>query len=133
MNAFEKARESYKDRNYLYLFPSAHGTYFAVNYHAINAELNSFLSLFNTCGVLGGEHKLSEDDNHFEVWFEVEEEFYALAMESSVFRKAIEKMGVLITIEYPFEKRRDTWATDWTDGPDVVANYRARWSFFTEE
>jgi hypothetical protein len=105
MDAFERARESYKDREYLYLFPSKNGsTCHAVNYHAINNELNSFMNLFDNFGCC---HKISEDRNHQEVWFEVDEEFYLLAKHSDYFRGAIEKLGVEVVFEYPFEKKSE--------------------------
>lgn len=104
MNVFDKAHDSYVDRKFLYLFPHTSETYCAVNYDAVNSELNSFLSLFDVWGNKNGHHKVSEDGDHQEIWFEVDEEFYKLAMENKTFRRAIERLGVKITTEYPFKK-----------------------------
>lgn len=132
MDAFEKARDSYEGRKYLYLFPQPDNNYWAVNYHAINSELNSLLALFSISGKRTGKSKLSEDDNHSEVWFEVSDDFYQLATNNTTFRTAIERLGVEIVTEYPFFTQ-DTWATDWKTGSDISACYNARWSFFKEE
>ncbi len=100
---YERAHDSYKDRKFLYITPRTGNTYSAVNYYATNCELNSFLNLFDIWGS-HGEHKISEDENHQEVWFEVDEEFYQLAKHSRTFQRAIEKLGVTIVFEYPFYK-----------------------------
>jgi hypothetical protein len=132
MNAFELANESYRDRKYLYLFPQLECDYWAVNYYAVCTELNSLLKLFSINGK-SGKHKLSEDNNHSEVWFEVSDDFYYLATESSTFRAAIERLGVTIVTDYPFFTKRDTWSTNWKDEPEISAHYNARWSFFKGE
>lgn len=126
MNAFSCAEDSYNDRRFLYIFPRPNGsTYNAVNYHAINSGLNSFLTLFDVWNCGGGLHKSSEDDNHQEVWFEVDEEFYQLTKNSETFRRAIEKLGVEIVFEYPFRRReQEEWVKDWRELADVV--YKAR-------
>ena len=133
MDTFEKARDSYEGRKYLYLFPQPTNNYWAVNYHAINSELNSLLALFSISGKRDGKHKLSEDGNHSEVWFEISDDFYKLATSNHTVREAIERLGVVIVTDYPFFNRRDTWATDWKTSSDLSANYNARWSFFKED
>ena len=132
MNTFERAYYSYKDRRYLYLFPQPECDYWAVNYFAVCNELNSLLKLFSISGK-EGQHKLSEDNNHSEVWFEVNDDFYYLITENPTFRAGIERLGVQIVTDYPFFAKPDTWATDWTDGNEAIAHYRERWNFFKGE
>lgn len=110
---YQRRQDSYKDRKFLYLFPRPEGkTYNAVNYDATNNQLNTFLALFDVWGTNGGQHKVSEDENHQEVWFEVDEEFYQLAMHSNTFRQAIERLGVKVVTDYPFFKK-NPWTEDW--------------------
>lgn len=108
----QRNREAYKDRKFLYLFPNANGNYFAVNYDACNCELNSFLRLFDVWGNKSGHHKVSEDGNHQEVWFEVDEEFFKLATETMSFNRAFKLLGVRVVTEYPFTKK-NPWTNDW--------------------
>lgn len=107
---YEKAKDSYKDRKYLYLYPKADGnfTYYAINYDAINAALNSFLSLFDVNGLHRGKHKISEDNrNCLEVWFEVPYQFYYLCNKDSMFREAVKRLGVGIVFTRPFNITKD--------------------------
>lgn len=120
---FKRAHDSYKDRKFLYLFPRPDGkTYTVVNYDAVNSELNSFLMLFDVWGSGTGQHKVSDDENHQEVWFEVDEEFYQLAKHSRTFQRAIERCGVKIVFEYPFKQPEPKWFNDWK-GMAAAARY----------
>lgn len=109
---YDRAKDSYKDRKYLYIFPQPDNNYWAVNYDAINCELNSFLRLFSISG-RDGQHKISEDENHQEVWFEVDEEFYRLVSNTFALPEAIKRLGVEIVFDYPFFKKPDPWTHDW--------------------
>ena len=105
-NIYEKSKKRYKNRKFLYLFPNTNGNYFAVNYDAINCGLNSFLTLFDVWGNKSGHHKLSEDGNCQEVWFEVDTEFFKLATETMTFNRAFKNLGIQVVTEYPFAKKR---------------------------
>ena len=120
--AYERAKERYKNRKFLYLFPNANGNYFAVNYDAINCALNSFLTLFDVWGNTGGHHKVSEAANCQEVWLEVDEEFFKLATETNTFNRAFRNLGVKIVSEYPFAKKEDKWSEDWRGMAKAVKN-----------
>lgn len=109
----KQAKEKYKNRKFLYLFPNANGNYFAVNYDAINSQLNSFLTLFDVWGNKSGQHKLSEDGKRQEVWFEVDKEFFKLATETMTFNRAFKNLGIKVVTEYPFSKEEDKWSEDW--------------------
>jgi hypothetical protein len=104
---YDKAKDSYKDRKFLYVFPQPDNNYWAVNYDAVNCELNSFLRLFSISGG-DGQHKISEDGNHQEVWFEVDEEFSRLVSNTFALPEAIKRLGVEIVFDYPFFKKKST-------------------------
>jgi hypothetical protein len=125
----EKARDPYAGRKYLYLFPCNAETYYAVNYDATNNGLNAFLQLFNFYGPEGGEFKLSEDENHSEVWFKVDDEFYRLAKYNTTFRRAIERAGVKIVFEYPFNST-DPKLVAVLAPAKAIQDLRDRWHFF---
>lgn len=127
MDVFERARNSYKGREYLYLFPRSEHDYWAVNYYAICSELNSLLTLFSINGSRTGVSKLSEDGNHSEIWFKVSDDFYRIATENETFRGAIERLGVKIVTDYPFFKQ-DPWTHDWKAMAKAVNDYHTHWS-----
>lgn len=103
---YERAKDSYKDRKFLYLFPRPDGsTWNAVNYDATNAELNGFLRNFEVWGSNGGQHQVSEDGNHQEVWFEVSSDFVKLFEVNAEMLKAVGRMGVQVVYDYPFFKK----------------------------
>ena len=103
---YERTKDSYKDRKFLYLFPRPDGnTWNAVNYDAINAELNVFLRNFEVWGSNGGQHQVSEDGNHQEVWFEVSSDFIKLFEVNAEMLKAVGRMGVQVVYDYPFFKK----------------------------
>ena len=106
-DVFERTRDSYIGRKYLYLFPRTGETYCAVNYDAVNNELNTFISRFDVWGPRSGQNKLSDDGNHSEMWFEVPEEFYNLCRTNRMFIRAIESFGVKIVFDYPFKSDFD--------------------------
>lgn len=89
-----------KSRKYIYVFCNVHNTTSVVNYDASNNDVNTFLSYFDIWGSRG-EFKLSEDEIHQEVWFECSKNFYRLA-KTGEFKKAFKKMGVSVSLEYPF-------------------------------
>ncbi len=124
---YEKAKDSYKDRKFLYIFPRTGNTYSAVNYYATNCELNSFLKLFDIWGS-HGEHKISEDKNHQEVWFEVDEEFYLLAKHSKTFQRAIEKLGVTIVFEYPLYRPISQVSNTWKSAVEDYLKIGKAWN-----
>jgi hypothetical protein len=126
----EKARDPYAGRKYLYLFPCNAETYYAVNYDATNNSLNAFLQPFNFYGPEGGEFKLSEDENHSEVWFKVDDEFYRLAKYNTTFRRAIERLGVNIVFEYPFSTNADPKRATSNAQVREIYDLRDRWHFF---
>lgn len=123
-----QSQERYKHRKFLYLFPNTNGNYFAVNYDAINCALNSFLSLFDVWGNRGGQHKVSEDGNCQEVWFEVDEEFFKLATETMTFNRAFKNLGIKVVTEYPFTKK-NPWTNDWDGMAKAMKSEFARIAF----
>ena len=101
-----KKTDPYENRKYLYVFKSPHGTYHAVNYSG-NAYLNTFMTLFDVWGNLNhaGHHKLSDNGNTSEVWFEVSNEFVEM-LKTEPMRIAIKRFGVELVYKYPFEKEK---------------------------
>lgn len=93
--------------NYVYVFPSVHGTTHAVNYAAGNCEVNSFLSHFDVWGK-NGQFKWNEkshsDPNKQkpEVWFECAKEFLELC-KAEPMKQAFRHMGVEVVFKYPFK------------------------------
>lgn len=85
------------ERAYVYIFPSPHNSYYAVNYDATNAKANMLLSLFDIW-YSKGEHKLSKDGNHQEVWFELMPAVATFAC----FKNALKRCGVEVVDKYPF-------------------------------
>ena len=86
-----------EDRKRILIFKSAHNTTNVVNYMADNNNLNTFLSVFDISDC-GGNHKISDDKNHSEVWFEADEEFYDIIKTESM-QRALKRFGVKIDIE----------------------------------
>lgn len=86
-----------EDRKRILIFKSVHNTTNVVNYMADNNNLNTFLSVFDIFG-RGGNHKISDDRNHSEVWFEADEEFYDI-IKTETMQNALKKFGVRIDIE----------------------------------
>lgn len=90
------------NRNYVYAFPSAHGTCNVVNYSG-SSYINLFLSSFDLFGS-GGEMKyhngnpLAGED----FWFECGIEFLDMLHTDSM-RRAFKCMGVELVFEYPFK------------------------------
>ena len=91
-------KENMINRKRVLIFPSVHGTTMVVNYDATNGNLNTFLSAFDVWKGRGN-HKLSDDNNHFEVWFEMDFDFYSLS-KCDTLRKAIEHFGVEVVHDY---------------------------------
>ena len=93
--------------NYVYVFPSVHGTTNAVNYAAGNCEVNSFLTHFDVWGK-NGQFKWNEkshsDPNKQkpEVRYECAKEFLELC-KAEPKKNAFKNMGVEVVFEYPFE------------------------------
>lgn len=87
-----------ENRKRVLIFPSVHGTTIAVNYDATNGGLNTFLSAFDVWKGRGN-HKLSDDNIHQEVWFEMDFDFYMLS-KCDTLRKAIERFGVEVIHDY---------------------------------
>lgn len=88
-------------RTFVYVFQNCHGLTSVVNYDARNSKLNDFLSLFDAWNG-HGERKLGIDKEE-SVWFECSKEFYTL-VQTDTMRRAIEKFGVKLTTEIPFER-----------------------------
>ena len=78
--------------------PSVHGTTLVVNYDASNGFLNSFLSAFDVWNKRG-EYKWSNDSKRFEIWFEMDFDFYMIS-KCDTLRKAIERFGVEVIHDY---------------------------------
>ena len=74
--------------NYVYVFPSVHGTTNAVNYAAGNCEVNSFLTHFDVWGK-NGQFKWNEKSHSDpykqkpEVWFEYNSKNLKVHMKNS--------------------------------------------------
>jgi len=58
-----------RNRKFVYAFPNVNNAVSVVNYDATNNILNTFISRFDIWGGCG-EHKISADRNHMEIWFE---------------------------------------------------------------
>lgn len=91
---FMKSTSYPENRRYILIFLSPNGTTHVVNYMADNNYLNTFLSVFDIWGS-GGQHKLSDDNNHAEVWFEMSKEFYKL-VKTETMQHALKRFGVEI-------------------------------------
>jgi hypothetical protein len=65
------------------------------------------MSLFDVWGSLNkaGHHKLSDNGNTSEVWFEVSNEFVEMLTNPEM-QRAIKKLGVEVVYEYPFGKEQ---------------------------
>ena len=93
--------------NYVYLFPSVHGTTNAVNYAAGNNTVNTFLWHFDVWGG-NGRTRLNEASHSDpykqkpEVWFECAKEFLELC-KAEPMKQAFRHMGVEVVFEYPFK------------------------------
>lgn len=81
-----------ENRKRVVISPSVHGTTLVVNYDASNSLLNAFLSAFDVWKGFGN-FKLSSDNIHQEVWFEMDFDFYMVS-KCDTLRKAIERFGV---------------------------------------
>lgn len=83
-----------EERRFVRIVPSVNGTTTIINYEADNNHLNTFLCAFDIWNS-GGEHKISEDKNYSEVWFEASNEFYKLA-KTEIMLSAFNKFGVRV-------------------------------------
>lgn len=97
---FSKIKETdlVENRKRVFIIPSVHGTTNVINYDASNGSLNAFLSAFDVWNSKGN-FKVSNDNNHQEVWFEMDFDFYMLS-KCDTLRKAIERFGVEVKHEY---------------------------------
>lgn len=89
------------NRKFVYAFKNVHGAISVVNYDVDNTELNSFLSKLDVWRSKG-EKKDSIDHKHKEVWFEFFIDLWD-ALQTRSFKVAMERMGVKLVFEYPFE------------------------------
>lgn len=87
-----------ENRKRVLVFPSVHGSTNVINYDASNSMLNTFLSAFDVWNSKGN-FKVSDDNNHQEVWFEMDFDFYMVS-KCDTLRKAIERFGVEVVHEY---------------------------------
>lgn len=92
------------NRNYVYAFLSCNGTCFVVNYRADFLDVNTFLSCFDVWHSRG-HFKMSEDNNHQEVWFECSKEFFEM-LHTETMQRAFKRMGVDLVFEYPFMREK---------------------------
>ena len=88
---------SYKDRNYVFAFPSANGTTIVVNYSG-SSEVNTFLWHFDIWKC-NGRHELCSDQNHSKVTFECTRNFLTFC-KTAEFKEAFKHMKVKITTDY---------------------------------
>lgn len=91
---------SMEKRGFIYVYPSVHNTTTVINYDAANNSLNSFLRLFDIWKS-NGEFKMSEDNNHQEVWFECSKSFIDLCKNKD-FVEALDRLGVKVVFDYPY-------------------------------
>ncbi len=94
--------------NYVYVFPSVHGTVNVVNYAANKNEVNTFLWHFDVWGGNGKTklNRASHPDPYKqmpEMWFECPMEFMELC-KTDTMKHAFKHMGVEVVFEYPFQK-----------------------------
>lgn len=87
--------------NYVYAYPSVHGTCNIVNYFSSD-RTNEFLHLFDVWGSYGKRIFHNHDKNTFiETWFECSKEFYDM-LHTETMKRAFKHMGVELVFEYPF-------------------------------
>lgn len=87
-------------RNYVYAFPSVHGTCHVVNYRADSIDLSTFISNFDVWGSYG-QFKTSNNPQYKEVWFECSKEFLEM-LHTDTMKRTFKRMGVELVFEYPF-------------------------------
>ena len=87
---------NYKNRNYVYAFPSVNGTTIVINYSG-SPEVNTFLWHFDIWKC-NGHHKLCSDGNHSKVEFECTRNFLSLC-QTPEFKEAFKHMGVKLTLD----------------------------------
>lgn len=87
------------DRNVVYAFKNVHGLVTIINYNGPNAYANTFLHTFDAWGG-NGNRKISSDNNHIEVWFELPEEMWEM-LHTDSFAKAFERMNARLVFECP--------------------------------
>ena len=94
----EMEKKSMTNRKRVLIFPSVHGTTIVINCDAENNSLNGFLSAFD---IWNGkcDFKLSDDNEHYEAWFEMDCDFYMVS-KCDTLRKAIERFGVEVVHDY---------------------------------
>lgn len=91
-------------RRMIRIMPSVHNTTTVINYSADNCELNSFLCAYDIWGS-NGCFKLSDDNNHQEVWFEMSKEFYELSRTETM-QRAFKHFGVRVMY---YNKEKNCW------------------------
>lgn len=87
------------NRKFVYAFLNVHGLVSIVNYDGPNAYVNTFLRTFDAWNG-NGNRKLSEDNNHVEVWFEWPAEMWEM-LHTPAFAKAFERMDSKLVFECP--------------------------------
>lgn len=89
------------NRNYVYAFPSVHGTCNVVNYSG-DCTVNTFLWQFDVWGSKG-RMRFHNDDPHTwgDFWFECSKEFFEM-LHTDTMKRAFKRMGVELVFEYPF-------------------------------
>lgn len=90
------------DRNYVYAFPSVHGTCNVVNYSG-DSTVNSFLTTFEVWGGHGimKLHDKYSENPWPEFWFECSKEFFEI-LHTDTMKQAFNRMGVKLVFEYSF-------------------------------
>ena len=91
------------NRNYVYAFPSVHGTCNVVNYSGIG-EVNDFLHCFDVWGSYGNP-KSQRIKNRivYDFWFECSKECFE-TLHTDMMKRAFKRMGVELVFEYPFKE-----------------------------
>lgn len=93
-----------ENRDYVFAFHcAAHKYCYVVNFRADLSDVNEFLTLFDVSD-RGGQHRISDDRKHQEVWFECSMEFFNMLHTETVAR-AFKKMGVELVFNYPFKNK----------------------------
>ena len=96
------------NRNYVYAFPSVHGTYNVVLYYKYRSRTDcsdikiiNFLGNFDIYKNVRGCYKYNKKYHCAEFWFECSKEFFEM-LHTETMNRAFKRMGVELVFEYPF-------------------------------
>ena len=101
--AMLKKETTYENRKFVYMVQSLDNTTAVYNLDASNAEVNSFLWLFDVWGC-NGHFSLCSDEKHQMIKFDCSKEFYDL-VETRDFKIAFKRMNVEVVKDFSFVEK----------------------------